>query len=152
MRTIKNPVFIDKYALHNACLANETTIAECSVALGRASNYLAQNFRKGRAISMGDYEQLKGMLKITDDSLIKAVPVNRADGSANIYSPRPAKKTDGKQFTLTDKNAGFIDLLAFISGCDKEKIVNGIISEYCADSELSKAVQSTVDIIQIIAS
>lgn len=150
MKRIKDPVYIDKYALRNACLANETTIAECSVALGRASNYLAQNFRKGRAISMGDYENLKGMLKVTDDSLIKAIPVERAGGAENIYSPRPVKKSETYTFKLTDENAEFIGLLVLLGGGDKNDIVNGIVKHFRTNSALAQTINAAIDAVKSI--
>lgn len=150
MRRIKDPVYLDKYALHNACLASETNQRELAVALGHCENYFSQVFRKGGAISMGDYENLKGMLKVTDNSLVKAIPVERADSVVSIYSPKPVKKSDVNTFALNDENARFIDLLVLIGGGDKSKIINGIIDHFRTESALAQTVNAAVDAIKSI--
>lgn len=150
MRRVKDPVYLDKYALHNACLANETNERELAVAIGHCDNYFSQMFRKGGAISMGDYENLKGILRVTDDSLIKAVPVERADAVVSIYSPKPVKKSEANTFVLNEENARFIDLLVLIGGGEKSKIINSIIDRFRTESALAQTVNAAVDAVKSI--
>lgn len=146
MRTVKDPVYLDKYALYNACLANETTFKELSTKIGHSNNYLSQMFTKGMAMSMGDYENLKGILRVTDNSLVKAIPVERADAVESIYSPRPIKKTKDIPY-LSAENEKFIELLAQIVSGDKVNILNGIVNDFRENSAVAGAVGVVVSAI-----
>ena len=149
MGRTKDSVVIDKYALDNVLLANETTAKEVSQMMGHAHNYLSQVVHSGGYMKRRDFENLKGLLRVTDSDIIKAVPVQRSEEVENIYSAYPVKKIE--RLELTEANAKFVDLLALLSGCDKMKIVNGIIREFAESNELSTTIYSAIDAIKTIA-
>lgn len=149
MGRAKDSVVIDKYALENVLLANETTAKEVSQMMGHAHNYLAQVVRSGGYIKRSDFENLKGLLRITDNDIIKAVPVQRSEEVENIYSAYPVKKVE--RLELDDSNARFIDLLVLVSGREKMQVINGIIREFAESSELAKNLYSSIDAIKEIA-
>ena len=145
----KDSVQVDKYALENVLLANETTAKEVSKMIGHAGNYLSQVFHSGGYMKRKDYENLKGLLRVTDSDIIKAVPIQRSEPVENIYSAYPVKKSE--RLELDEANAKFIDLLVLLSGKDKMQILNGIVREFAASSELSSNLYAAIDAIKEIA-
>lgn len=137
----KDSVQIDKYALENAMLANETSSQEVSVMLGHAKNYMAQVVSSGGWMKRRDYDNLKGLLRVTDTDIVKAVPVQRSEEVESIYQPRPVAKKQGNLFVLEDDNAKFIERLLLISGGgDKNTVINTIIRRYIRNSEVGSAI------------
>lgn len=67
-------VCIDRYAVENAMMANETNAAALSQRLGHASTYLSQVFRNGCFMRREDFDNLKGILRVKDAD-IKAIPI-----------------------------------------------------------------------------
>lgn len=144
----KDSVQIDKYAMENVLLANETTAKEVSQMMGHSGNYLSQIFSSGGYMKRNDFENLKGLLRVTDTDIVKAVPVQRSEPVENIYSAYPVKK--GERLELTEANAKFIDLLVLVSGKNKMEIINGIIKDFAANSELSSNLYAAIDAIKDI--
>ena len=132
----KDSVQIDKYALNNVLLANETTAKEVSQMLGHSTNYLSQIICGGGWMKRNDFENLKGLLRVTDTDIVKAVPVQRSEEVVSIYQPTPVKKPKNV-FTLDEENDAFIGMLAAFGGGEKSAIVNGIIAEYRTNSDLA---------------
>jgi len=149
MGRTKDAVQIDKYALDNAMLANETNAKEVSLRLGHSQGYLAQVRANGGFIKRREYENLKGLLRITDNALIKAAPVQRADEVENIYSPYPVKA--GKLANILDEdNAEFIEMLARIGGADKNALINSIIRSYKQNSALAQTLNAAIDAVKAL--
>ena len=105
--------------------------------------------RKNTYMKRKDYENLKGLLRVTDSDIIKAVPIQRSEPVENIYSAYPVKKSE--RLELDEANAKFIDLLVLLSGKDKMQILNGIVREFAASSELSSNLYAAIDAIKEIA-
>ena len=150
----KNKVKVDKHALYNAMLANQITSSELSIALGKSTSYISyMTSDKGGKGEFNEemYEQMKGMLGITDDSLIKAIPIIRRDSDTSIISPYIAteKKTVAPafgHFNLDEDNEEFVELVSKITSAEKETIINNIIREYFNSSELGMMVERIKDI------
>ena len=146
MGRTKDSVQIDKYALENAMLANETTAKEVSLMLGHAHNYMAQVVAGGGYMKRRDYDNLKGLLRVTDSDIIKAVPVQRSEEVESIYQPHPVAKKQGNLFVLDEDNARFIERLLLIGGGgDKNAVVNTIIRRYISSSEVGSAIAQITD-------
>ena len=143
----KDSVQIDKYALNNVLLANETTAMEVSQMMGHSKNYLSQIACSGGWIKRKDFENLKGLLRITDTDIIKAVPVQRHEEVESIYQPLPVKKPKNV-FTLDEENDAFIGMIAAFGGDEKAVIVNAIITEYRTNSELAAMLAAVTDTIK----
>lgn len=148
----KDSVQIDKYALENAMLANETSAQEVSVMLGHAKNYMAQVVSSGGWMKRRDYDNLKGLLRVTDTDIVKAIPVQRSEEVESIYQPRPVAKKQSNLFVLEDDNARFIERLLLISGGgDKNAVVNTIIRRYLSSSVLGGAIAQITDWMNTLA-
>lgn len=129
MSRTRDAVQIDKYAFENICMANGTNSKEVSERLGKSHAYMYQVLSNGGYMRRQDYENLKGLLRVTDSDLVKAVPVQRSDEVESIYQPVPVKKKTNV-FTLDEDNQEFVDFLANISGAEKSALVNGIVKAY----------------------
>lgn len=146
-----NQVKVDKYALYNACLANHTSFGELSVALGMCRTYVSMRLsdaaKGGKGVfDKAMYEQMKGMLGVTDDSLIKAVPVERNGSNKSIYSPYVTTEvTQAFGLELSEENAGFISLVSKITSIPEGKLINNIIKEYIKSSEIGQMVERIKD-------
>ena len=162
-RKPKEGVHLDKYALYNACLANETNIYNVSEALGHARTWLYELIKRGGVISMAEYIQLKGMLRVNDNSLVKAVPIQRSEEVESIYSPYPVKKVEeevepaatGATLTsvglsLTEENVEFVNIIARISGSDETTIVNNLINNF-RDSAVAQTILKAVEFAKELA-
>jgi hypothetical protein len=139
MSRTKDAVQIDKYAFENICMANGTNHKEVSERLGKSHAYMYQVLSNGGYMRRTDYENLKGLLRVTDSDLVKAVPVQRSDEVESIYQPVPVKKKTNI-FTLDEENQEFVDLLANISGAEKSALVNGIVKAYRLGSAAYEAI------------
>jgi len=137
-------VCIDRYAVENAMMANETNAAALSQRLGHASTYLSQVFRNGCFMRREDFDNLKGILRVTDTD-IQAIPIQRSDEVESIYQPRPVAKSASRTFVLNEENNRYVDFLVNISGVDKTTLINGIISDYFDNSEIVKTLNETLD-------
>lgn len=137
-------VCIDRYAVENAMMANETNAAALSQRLGHATTYLSQVFRNGCFMRREDFDNLKGILRVTDAD-IKAIPIQRSDEVESIYQPRPVAKSASRTFVLNEENNRYLDFLVNFSGADKTLLVNGIISDYFDNSEIAKMLNETLD-------
>lgn len=137
-------VCIDRYAVENAMMANETNAAALSQRLGHASTYLSQVFRNGCFMRREDFDNLKGILRVKDAD-IKAIPIQRSDEVESIYQPRPVAKSASRTFVLNEENNRYVDFLVNISGVDKTTLINGIISDYFDNSEIVKTLNETLD-------
>lgn len=142
-------VCIDRYAVENAMMANETNAAALSQRLGHASTYLSQVFRNGCFMRREDFDNLKGILRVTDAD-IKAIPIQRSDEVESIYQPRPVAKNASRTFTLDEVNDKYIDFLVGIGSVDKNALINGIIRDYFDKSEIVKALNETIDKIDAL--
>lgn len=143
----RDAVQIDKYALDNVILANETTAKEVSQLLGHAGNFIANVKLNGGYMKRKDYENLKGLLRVTDSDIAKAVPVQRHEEVENIYSAYPVKK-DKNVFTLDEENQQFIDKLSAFCGGEKAKIINAIVREYRQTSALAQTFNAAIDAVK----
>ena len=150
-RRSKDAVQIDKYALENAMLANETSAQEVSVMLGHAKNYMAQVVARGGYINRRDFDNLKGLLRVTDTDIIKAVPIQRSDAVESIYQPTPVAKNKSRTVVLTEDVDNVINSLVSICGVDKAKLINGIITEYLDGSDMVKELRSAIDAVKGLA-
>ena len=137
-------VCIDRYVVENAMMANETNAAALSQRLGHATTYLSQVFRNGCFMRREDFDNLKGILRVTDAD-IKAIPIQRSDEVESIYQPRPVAKSASRTFVLNEENNRYLDFLVNFSGADKTLLVNGIISDYFDNSEIAKMLNETLD-------
>ena len=137
-------VCIDRYAVENAMMANETNAAALSQRLGHASTYLSQVFRNGCFMRREDFDNLKGILRVTDAD-IKAIPIQRSDEVESIYQPVPVAKSASRTFVLNEENNRYLDFLVNFSGADKTSLINGIISDYFDNSEIAKMLNETLD-------
>lgn len=138
-------VCVDRYAVENAMLANETNAAALSQRLGHASTYLSQVFRNGCFMQRKDFDNLKGILRVTDTDIVKAIPIQRSDEVESIYQPTPVAKSASRTFVLNEENNRYLDFLVNISGADKTLLINGIISDYFDNSEIVKMLNETLD-------
>ena len=143
----KDSVQIDKYALENVLIANETSAQEVSQMLGRSRSYLAQVVHGGGYMKRSDFENLKGLLRITDNDIIKAVPVQRSEEVESVYQPVPVKKAKNV-FTLDEENDKFVELIASFGGGEKAAIVNAIVAEYRNNSGLAAMLKNVIDTIK----
>lgn len=143
----KDSVQIDKYALSNVLMANETTAKEVSQMMGHSTNYLSQIVCSGGWIKRKDFENLKGLLRITDNDIVKAVPVQRREEVESIYQPVPVKKPKNV-FTLDEENDAFVGMIAAFGGGEKAAIVNAIITEYRTNSDLAAMLTAVTDTIK----
>jgi hypothetical protein len=130
-------------------MANETNAAALSQRLGHASTYLSQVFRNGCFMRREDFDNLKGILRVTDAD-IKAIPIQRSDEVESIYQPRPVAKNASRTFTLDEVNDKYIDFLVGIGSVDKNALINGIIRDYFDKSEIVKALNETIDKIDAL--
>lgn len=137
-------VCIDRYAVENAMMANETNAAALSQRLGHASTYLSQVFRNGCFMRREDFDNLKGILRVNDAD-IKAIPIQRSDEVESIYQPVPVAKSASRTFVLNEENNRYLDFLVNFSGADKTTLINGIISDYFDNSEIAKMLNETLD-------
>lgn len=137
-------VCIDRYAVENAMMANETNAAALSQRLGHASTYLSQVFRNGCFMRREDFDNLKGILRVKDAD-IKAIPIQRSDEVESIYQPVPVAKSASRTFVLNEENNRYLDFLVNFSGADKTSLINGIISDYFDNSEIAKMLNETLD-------
>lgn len=137
-------VCIDRYAVENAMMANETNAAALSQRLGHASTYLSQVFRNGCFMRREDFDNLKGILRVKDAD-IKAIPIQRSDEVESIYQPVPVAKSESRTFVLNEENNRYLDFLVNFSGADKTSLINGIISDYFDNSEIVKTLNETLD-------
>jgi hypothetical protein len=137
-------VCIDRYAVENAMMANETNAAALSQRLGHASTYLSQVFRNGCFMRREDFDNLKGILRVKDAD-IKAIPIQRSDEVESIYQPVPVAKSASRTFVLNEENNRYVDFLVNISGVDKTTLINGIIRDYFDNSEIVKTLNETLD-------
>lgn len=153
-------VVIDRHALHNACVASGITLYELNLKIGKSHGYLDMVFRERKGlISKEMYTQMKGILRVTDDSLIKAVPVERGDDKdASIISPYLGKTvpatatapTEKKLFgavNLDEENARFVTLLSRVSSRSEGNILNGIVRDYMKNSELGDLFEQLIGAI-----
>lgn len=138
----KNSVQIDKYALENVLIANEVTAKDVSKMMGHAGNYLSQVYANGGHMKRRDYDNLKGLLRVTDNDIIKAVPVQRREEVVSIYQPTPICKTE--LLCLDDDNKAFLETLIRIGGGDKAKIINSIVTYYRTHSAVGEALEALV--------
>lgn len=145
----KDSVQIDKYALNNVMVANETTAKEVSQMMGHAHNYLSQIIYGGGWMKRKDFENLKGLLRVTDNDIIKAVPVQRSEEVESIYQPVPVKKPKNV-FTLDDDNTAFIEMISAFGGGEKQAIVNAIVTEYRINSDLSAMLNAVTETIKAL--
>lgn len=137
-------VCVDRYAVENAMMANETNAAALSQRLGHASTYLSQVFRNGCFMRREDFDNLKGILRVKDAD-IKAIPIQRSDEVESIYQPVPVAKSASRTFVLNEENNRYLDFLVNFSGADKTSLINGIISDYFDNSEIAKMLNETLD-------
>ena len=146
---IKDSVQVDKYAVENVMLSNYTNAAEVSKKLGHADNYLAQVFSRGGYMRSCDYENLKGILRVTDSDIVKAVPIDRAEEVTSIYAPVPTKKPTNV-FTLDADNQEFIDTLVKFGGGEKAVIINAIVKRFRDESPVALAIQSALAAVEAL--
>lgn len=150
MGRTRDSVQIDKYAFENICMANGTNSTEVSERMGKSHAYMYQVLRGGGYMRRTDYENLKGLLRVTDSDLVKAVPVQRSDEVESIYQPVPVKKKTNI-FTLDEENQEFVDLLANISGAEKSALVNGIVKAYRLGSAAYEALAAITSEAEALA-
>lgn len=146
----KDSVQIDKYALGNALVANEITAKDMSCMMGHSANFISQVCANGGYMKRKDYENLKGLLRITDSDIIKAVPVQRHEEVESIYQPVPVKKqkTEVNVFTLDEENNKFVELVASFGGVEKQAVVNAIVTNYRTNSDLAAMLSAVTDTIK----
>lgn len=146
----RGAVQIDRYALENVMMARETNACEVSEKIGRSRAYLSQVFKAGGYMKPSDFENLKGLLRVTDSD-IKAIPIQRSEAVESIYQPVPVAKSAIRTVVLTEDVDNVITSLASICGVDKTKLVNGIITEYLDGSDLVKELRSAIDAVKGLA-
>lgn len=146
----KGSVQIDRYALENVMTARETNASEVSQKLGRSKAYLSQVFLAGGYMKPTDFENLKGLLRVTDSDIVKAVPVQRADEVESIYQPRPVYKCDKYSVVISEENYEFIELLQKFGGGEKNTIVNAIIKEFRATSPIAHTLNDALEMVKTI--
>lgn len=138
-------VTIDKYALHNACVMNSMTKKDLAHAMGKSHSYIDMVIRRGGMIRQDMYELMKGILRVTDDSLIKAIPVERGDEkTASLISPymkvaeAPVTPVpnDCAAPALDDDNANFVAVISQIGKRTTNETINIIIRDYMLNSDL----------------
>lgn len=145
MGRTKDSVAIDKYALENAMLANETTSKEVSIMLGHAGNYLSQCV-KSWYMKRKDFENLKGLLRVTDNDIVKAIPVQRSEEVVSIYHANPVRKAD--VIILDEENEKFVQRLSLFGGGDRSTIVNAIIRDFAKNSSVSLTINAAFDVVK----
>ena len=143
----KDSVQIDKYALGNILLANDITAKDMSAMMGHSGSYLSQVCSSGGYMKRKDYENLKGLLRVTDSDIAKAVPVQRQEEVESIYQPVPVKKPKNV-FTLDEENDSFVTLVATFGCVEKQAVVNAIVSNYRTNSDLAAMLSAVTDTIK----
>ena len=145
----RDSVQIDKYALDNVLCAHEITAKDVSKMMGHAGNYLSQVICGGGWMKRRDFDNLKGLLRVTDNDIIKAVPFQRSEEVVSIYQPVPVKKPKNV-FTLDDENTAFVEMISAFGGGEKQAIVNAIVTEYRINSDLAAMLNAVTETIKAL--